>query len=1583
MQSQTAIVATVLSHLCLALSFCVFVQEHPGIVCYMESFVDRKSMELCIVMSYADGGDLASFLKTKKSAHAAGGPKLSEAEIKLHFVQVALALHFMHEKNILHRDLKTGNIFLKNDLLLLGDFGISKVLNGATDLASTCIGTPYYMSPELFKNKPYNHKSDVFALGCVLYELTCLKHAFDADNINALASKVINGVYPPISTSYSKELRELIRTMLGVTPSSRPSMKSILLLPCLYKSIKKYISKLLAEYTPASDSPAPALPSSSPWRPSHVLNLRNQLDRLGAPLSNIFTEIEKERADKKAGSGNVEKNTAAGPQKRSRPPAAAALTPGEDELDSPEFGPAAAASAPGADDTIAATLVAAPKSGAAPRRSRREKNERKADAMGAGMPSSAAGAIVAAVGGKMKRPGKLVRHDARAEIIAGVAEHEHALRLEELKLEEEAKRKLEKDFERLQNIQAQRAKRLAAKKKQLSVQEANNNSNKDSLTHLRPSAVDAVDPSIATTSPSSASGSGSNFPVIVSSNNNSSGGGAPTSAVSPLQQPQQPPLQQQQQQQEKSSFSSSGGGGGGGGVVGGGASSSFPVIAPGASREHSRNPSPALANSASRNKLTNNNNNNPQQPKGPAGAAVAGINSVAAAAAGAGFSRPVSPGGSFLPSVSASGSGSAASSPRLRGAVGSHKVFPGTNQGSAQQEAKESESSSPARMLSAAQGVHHPAPSLLHSPFSDPGTDEHAQAAAKSAHLKLLKRKTAHASSGGGLGVASGSGGRPSPDPSPSPRASPIPSPRTRAAPNPQQDPPQISISVTSIADDTPVGPLSSRSRARQARLRGPGAPAAAAAAAAAPSSSAASVVSPPPSVDSRILTEKEELERLRMERMRLEHVLTKMDEEHGLFLAAAAAAGGQPNSAANSASAHSVVALSAAAGPPQVIRAASMGVFPLNSISPPSSSLDRQGKIVASSPPPLHPNQPAVSFSASTLLPSAFDAPLIYKHQRVLGGGSGGGGAVVAPVAQRSTRRNSTSATDDSSPLTAISGGATNNTNNTVAATVDSGRASPKPHSSSPKLGPRVRNPFGAAGGSGGSSVAGVVDADSPPLPGSLSTKDRVLAAKRAQHAASSAQEEVKLLAARKEYFAARVNADRRTKEFYGINTGGTATNNTAAAVAAQQVPPVSAGGIAPYSNPALAAPGAPKRGSSEPPGHFHSGGRHAAGSLPSPRNRDVGVNWASSGSERGPASYNAARDRGEGYIGAATAASLGARPYEERSNYAGATTAANLGGASYPSSSSALGSGAVGYSALNSGGVGGGVHLSGSPPPSAPATDSENLFIYDDSALDAHLNADIISPSSAGMAQLASEEAELAASRQQVLAFQSHLEQYTRRIETLRQDIEIKAREAALARKRVAAVASGAAQGGYYHNYDPAVGAHTYLQHRKMDSNHYDTSGSEREDSDGGGGSGDEGADPHHYSYYEDGSAAFGPASSWSSAGGGLGGGGGGGVGGGAASRTPFSIEERKRALTRECVELVGKETFVRAFDFLRAAQADPNYATDIDDVRKIAQLSRIMNAEKVKHWKLIDLLAFMESEEPGATAAAGIAAQQVPVA
>jgi NIMA (never in mitosis gene a)-related kinase 1/4/5 len=101
-------------------------------------------------------------------------------------------MDYVHSRKILHRDIKSQNIFLtKANTVKLGDFGISKVLDSTMDHANTVQGTPYYMSPEVCQNKPYTYQSDIWALGCILYELCTLKHAFHAENLLGLVFKIV------------------------------------------------------------------------------------------------------------------------------------------------------------------------------------------------------------------------------------------------------------------------------------------------------------------------------------------------------------------------------------------------------------------------------------------------------------------------------------------------------------------------------------------------------------------------------------------------------------------------------------------------------------------------------------------------------------------------------------------------------------------------------------------------------------------------------------------------------------------------------------------------------------------------------------------------------------------------------------------------------------------------------------------------------------------------------------------------------------------------------------------------------------------------------------------------------------------------------------------------------------------------------------------------------------------------------------------------------------------------------------------------------------------------------------------------
>eukprot|EP00794_Sanderia_malayensis_P007278 gene7278-8089_t len=209
--------------------------KHPNIVSYQESFEGMGN--LYIVMDYCEGGDLYQKLVTQK------GTNFSEAQILDYFVQICLALKHIHDRKILHRDLKSQNIFLtKHGIVKLGDFGIARVLKSTVELARTCIGTPYYLSPEICENRPYNNKSDIWSLGCVLYELCTLKHAFQAGNIKNIVLKIIRGNYPPISNRYSSELRALVSQCFKRSPIERPSVNKILKKPLVQARIQKFLS---------------------------------------------------------------------------------------------------------------------------------------------------------------------------------------------------------------------------------------------------------------------------------------------------------------------------------------------------------------------------------------------------------------------------------------------------------------------------------------------------------------------------------------------------------------------------------------------------------------------------------------------------------------------------------------------------------------------------------------------------------------------------------------------------------------------------------------------------------------------------------------------------------------------------------------------------------------------------------------------------------------------------------------------------------------------------------------------------------------------------------------------------------------------------------------------------------------------------------------------------------------------------------------------------------------------------------------------------------------------------------------------
>eukprot|EP00088_Acartia_fossae_P029293 TRINITY_DN30143_c0_g1_i1.p1 TRINITY_DN30143_c0_g1~~TRINITY_DN30143_c0_g1_i1.p1 ORF type:complete len:331 (+),score=21.65 TRINITY_DN30143_c0_g1_i1:25-1017(+) len=218
--------------------------SHLNIVRYVGAYRIHKNElneKILIIMEYADVGDLAAIIKRQKEVLK---QYLPEKQILNWLVQISFGLQYIHKKKILHRDLKTQNIFLTSqNLIKIGDFGISKSLRNTMDLATTAIGTPHYLSPEICSGKGYNHKSDMWSLGCVLYELCALKLAFPADDFVTLVKAITRGSYTPISKKiYSSKISDLIQVLLRPVPERRPSVDQLLSCSTLENQVQAYLA---------------------------------------------------------------------------------------------------------------------------------------------------------------------------------------------------------------------------------------------------------------------------------------------------------------------------------------------------------------------------------------------------------------------------------------------------------------------------------------------------------------------------------------------------------------------------------------------------------------------------------------------------------------------------------------------------------------------------------------------------------------------------------------------------------------------------------------------------------------------------------------------------------------------------------------------------------------------------------------------------------------------------------------------------------------------------------------------------------------------------------------------------------------------------------------------------------------------------------------------------------------------------------------------------------------------------------------------------------------------------------------------
>ena len=217
--------------------------KHPNIIAFKEAFITKQPFRaLHLVTEYADSGDLQQKIESQKKKNEI----FSESQIINWLIQICLALKYIHELKIIHRDIKPSNIFLtKDDLIKVGDFGISKALKKGQTGTNTAVGTPLYMPPEVIDSEKYDYKADIWSLGITFFQIMTFTLPFDGNNQMGLFNNIIEfkkkHSFNNIATLYSEELIKIVTKMFSKNPNDRPTIDEILNVPIIKENCIKFI----------------------------------------------------------------------------------------------------------------------------------------------------------------------------------------------------------------------------------------------------------------------------------------------------------------------------------------------------------------------------------------------------------------------------------------------------------------------------------------------------------------------------------------------------------------------------------------------------------------------------------------------------------------------------------------------------------------------------------------------------------------------------------------------------------------------------------------------------------------------------------------------------------------------------------------------------------------------------------------------------------------------------------------------------------------------------------------------------------------------------------------------------------------------------------------------------------------------------------------------------------------------------------------------------------------------------------------------------------------------------------------------